>query len=109
MPTKTARSVPLKVTITPELHERLREVAAQLGQAPATIASMAIGQYVAQMSRTLGAAQTMVDTISKQVAPELERQLNLLSTIPGLTAGAPVVIDAPPPPKKLTAPRKGRK
>lgn len=78
---KSARSVPLKVTITPELHERLREVAAQLGQAPATVASLAIGQYVAQISRSLGAVDSMTSAIATQMGPEMQKQMKLLESV----------------------------
>jgi len=78
MATKTPRSVPYKVTLTPELHERLREVAAQLGQAPATCAAMAIGQWVSQMQRSLGAGERMVEAMAKEAGPELREQIKLL-------------------------------
>lgn len=78
MATKTPRSVPYKVTLTPELHERLREVAAKLGQAPATCASLAIGQWVASMDRSLGAGERMVDAMAKEAGPELRHQIKLL-------------------------------
>lgn len=79
MATKTARSVPYKVTLTPELHERLREVAAQLGQAPATVAAMAIGQWVAQMGNTLGAGQRMVDAMAPQLIEHAKEQYSALT------------------------------
>lgn len=78
MATKTPRSVPYKVTLTPELHERLREVAAQLGQAPATCASMAIGQWVNQMHRSLGAGERMVDAMAKEAGPVMREQMRLM-------------------------------
>jgi predicted transcriptional regulator len=77
MPTSARKSIQLKVSVTPELHERLREVAAQLGQAPATAASMAIGQWVAQMTNTLGAGARAVDGLVGHVGPELARQMRL--------------------------------
>lgn len=75
----TKRSIPYKVTLTPELHERLREVAAQLGQAPATCAALAIGQWVAQMHRNLGVGERMADAMAKEVGPELREQIKLLA------------------------------
>jgi len=71
MPTSARKSIQLKVSVTPELHERLREVAAQLGQAPATVASIAVGQWVVQMSRTLGASDRAADAMVAQLAPEM--------------------------------------
>lgn len=71
MATSQRKSIQVKVSLTPELHERLREVAAQLGQAPATAASLAIGQWVAQMSRSLGSSDRAIDGLVKELGPEL--------------------------------------
>lgn len=38
---------------------------------------MAIGQYVAQLHRTLGAADRAVDSMVDAVAPEMREQLRL--------------------------------
>lgn len=81
MPTTRKRSIQVKVTITPELHARLREVSELLGQAPATVASMAIGQYVSQLATTLGAGQRAVDAVAAQVAPELAEAIRAQSRL----------------------------
>lgn len=75
MPSVSKRSVAIKVNLTPELHERLREVAAQLGQAPATVASMAIGSYVANLASSLSSASRMVDKLAADMGPQLVEQL----------------------------------
>lgn len=80
--TKVSRSFPLKVTITPELHERLRVVAAQLGQAPATVASMAIGQYVSTMQASLGASDRAIDKVMQTMGPGLMEQMKLIEAMP---------------------------
>lgn len=72
------RSVAIKVNLTPELHERLREVAAQLGQPPATIASIAIGSFVAQQARSLDAAARMVEAMAAQAGPAMVEQMRIL-------------------------------
>ena len=72
------RSVAIKVNLTPELHERLREVAAQLGQALATIASIAIGSFVAQQARSLDAAARMVEAMAAQAGPAMTEQMRIL-------------------------------
>lgn len=76
MASQQKRSVPLKVSLTPELHERLKEVSAALGLATATVASIAIGQYVAAQHRALGAAdkamQGMVAGLVEEVAPQMK-------------------------------------
>jgi predicted transcriptional regulator len=66
--------VQVKVSLTPELHERLREVASQLGQAPATVASMAIGQYVANLSRQLGATERAIEAMTERLGPEVAEE-----------------------------------
>jgi len=83
MPTSARKSIQIKISVTPELHERLRELAAQLGQAPATLASLAVGQYVAQTSRQLGAVDRAIEKVTEGMGPELVKeakaQLGLLS------------------------------
>jgi hypothetical protein len=78
MPSVRKRSIAIKVNLTPELHERLRDVAAQLGQAPATLASIAIGAYVANLASSLGAGQRMVDNLSAHMGPQIVEQMKLL-------------------------------
>lgn len=67
----TKRSISIKVNLTPELHERLREVAAQLGQAPATVASMGISQYITTLRQTLTSGQRMVDNLAAHAGPAM--------------------------------------
>lgn len=68
------------MTLTPELHQRLRVLAEQLGQAPASVASMAIGQFVAQQERNLGAGAVVAQAFVEKMAPE---GLNLLRQLAG--------------------------
>ena len=99
MATSQRKSTQIKISLTPELHERLREVAAQLGQAPATLAGLAVGQYVAQMSSSLGASARMVEAMSSHVAaqmgPEIERQMRLADVV------APPALPKPKAPRKV--------
>ncbi len=83
MATSARKSVQLKVSVTPELHERLREVAAQLGQAPATVASIAVGQYVANALRTWGAAEKAMDTMAASVGAAVGDELRQLKLTEG--------------------------
>lgn len=82
MPSISKRSVAIKVNLTPELHERLRDVAAQLGQAPATVASMAIGSYVANLASSLGASARMMDNLAAQMGPAIAEQMKLMEAKP---------------------------
>jgi hypothetical protein len=85
MATSARKSVQLKVSVTPELHERLRTVAAQLGQAPATVASLAIGQFVANLVRSWGATEKAIDTMAASVGAAVSdelRQMKITETKP---------------------------
>lgn len=77
MPSPRKRSSSIKITLTPELHERLREVAAQLGQAPATCASMAVSAWVTQQAKAIGASEGFFSKLAEQVGPEMVEQLRL--------------------------------
>jgi RecA-family ATPase len=66
----------------PQLHERLKDVAAHLGVAPATVATMAIGEYVARQTAALGAVGNAIDKMIDQVSPQLQEQLRLLEAPP---------------------------
>ena len=47
---RETRSKPFKVNLTPTMHERLSALAERLGMAPASLASIAIAEYVANKS-----------------------------------------------------------
>lgn len=73
------RSAAIKVSLTAQLHADLVEVAEMLGQTPATAASFAIGQWVAQQKRSLTAGEKAVNALVDGVGPELVKQLSLLT------------------------------
>jgi hypothetical protein len=75
MATSARKSIQLKVSVTPELHERLREVAAQLGQAPATCASMAVGEWVSARVRAMGAQERIEKGMLAELGPLVREQL----------------------------------
>jgi hypothetical protein len=81
MPTARKRSVQIKVTLTPELHAKLSEVAEAFGQAPATLCSVWIGQSVAQHVRNLAAGQKVADQLVAAVAPEAIEQMRLAAGV----------------------------
>jgi hypothetical protein len=74
------RSSSIKITLTPLMHDQLREVAESIGQTPATLASMYIGQAVAQQLRSLRAGQTAVEGLVSHMGPELVEQFKLLTS-----------------------------
>jgi hypothetical protein len=65
------RSHAIKVSLTSALHADLVSVAEALGQTPATAASFAIGQWVAQQKNSLNAGTTAVNAMVEKAGPEL--------------------------------------
>lgn len=65
------RDSAIKVMLTPAMREKLDQVAEALGQTPATAASFAIGQWVAQQHRQMEAADTAVQALVAQAGPEI--------------------------------------
>jgi predicted transcriptional regulator len=79
MATSQKRSKQIKLTITPEIHTRLVALGEKLGQAPATLASLAISQYVTQQEAALGAADRTVDAMAKNLTPQMEDLLRQIA------------------------------
>lgn len=73
------RSSSIKITLTPLMHNQLREFADAIGQTPATVASVLIGQGVAQQMRTITAGQTMVEALADRIGPEMVDVLRQLA------------------------------
>jgi predicted transcriptional regulator len=78
-PPSSKRSSSVKVMLHPDMHEKLRALADALGQAPATIASIAVSQYVLQQSRALGAAEKAVEGLIASAGPEMVQHFQKLS------------------------------
>lgn len=97
MPSVSKRSIAIKVNLTPELHERLREVAAQVGQAPATLAAMAIGQHVANLGNSLSMGARMADNLAAQMGPAMVEQMKQMTL-------AEAAEDKPKPSRKRAKP-----
>jgi len=72
------RSTGMKISLTPQLYADLVAVATAIGQTPSTAASFAIGQWVAQHKRAIGATEQAIDAMVKQAAPELVKQMSLM-------------------------------
>lgn len=69
------RATAIKVSLTPQLHADLVEIAEAYGQTPATSASFAIGQWVAQHKRTLAAGEVAASQLVAHAAPQLVASL----------------------------------
>lgn len=79
MVTSVKRSKSLKLTVTPELHARLSSLGEEMGISPATLASVAVGQYVAQQSRQLETSRAAVDAMVKSLGPEVTGLLRVVA------------------------------
>ena len=71
----TKRTSAVKVLLSEDMHEKLRALADNLGQTPATLASIAVSQYVHQQTASAGAAERAIAGIFEKVAPDLLRML----------------------------------
>ena len=71
MATKQNRDFIMSVKLTNDMRDKLAFVADALGQAPATVASFAIGQYVAAQTAGLKATSVMGESMAKALVPAL--------------------------------------
>lgn len=72
----------MKITVTPALHADLVRVAEALGQTPATLASVAVGQYVAAQRRALESGGQFLQQLAGHVGPELASMARKLAETP---------------------------
>ena len=70
-PEKQLRDFTLSVRLRPDMRERLDLVAERLGVASATVASMAIGQYVAAQYAALTASEKQGEAMAKSITESL--------------------------------------
>jgi predicted transcriptional regulator len=77
--TSTKRSSSIKVMLHPDMAVKLRVLAEELGQAPATIASIAVSQYVLQQTRALVATERAMEAAFSGVGPEVVEMIKKLS------------------------------
>lgn len=68
---KQLRDFTLSVRLRPDIRERLELVAERLGVASATVASMAIGQYVAAQYAALTASEKQGESMGKAITEAL--------------------------------------
>lgn len=79
-PEKQLRDFTLSVRLRQDMKERLDFVAEQLGVSTATVASMAIGQYVASQYASLTASRNASESMIQQVLPGMLEMLKAIST-----------------------------
>jgi hypothetical protein len=77
------RSDTLRIKVSPDMNERITRLSVLLAVPPSTLAALAVGTWVANQERALGAAERMVDAIGQQfgegMGQELMKQIGLFS------------------------------
>lgn len=77
------RDKTLRLTVTSDIYERLEKLAVIVGVPPATLATVAVGFYVTNQERAIGAAERMMDKVGEQLGNEavgdVMKQLSLLT------------------------------
>ena len=79
MALKQTRSKPFKVNLTPAMHERLTSLSERLGMAPASLASIAIAEYVANKSGAFEAQKEVMEKMVLSMAPQLQPLIDALT------------------------------
>jgi hypothetical protein len=79
MATSTKRSRQIKITVTPELFGKLSDLASAYGQPPSTLASVLLGQVVANQLNGLQAGQRMGDALAAQMGDTIKESIRELA------------------------------
>lgn len=61
--------------LSEDMHDKLRALAENLGQTPATLASMAVSQYVYQQTAAAGAAERAIGSVFEKLVPHLQEMM----------------------------------
>jgi len=73
------RDFTLSVRLRPDMRERLYSVADGLGVSPATVASIAIGEYVSKAQASANATTKAIEGMMTSMAPQFSELINVLS------------------------------
>ena len=73
------RDFTLSVRLRPDMRERLYSVADGLGVSPATIASVAIGEYVSKAQASANATTKAIEGMMSSLAPHMSEMISTLS------------------------------
>lgn len=83
MVTTIKRSDVLRVKVSADMNERITRLSVLLGLPPSTLAALAVGHWVANQERALGATDRMVDAIGQslgdEIGAEVMKQVGLFS------------------------------
>jgi predicted transcriptional regulator len=80
-PEKQLRDFTLSVRLRPDMRERLYAVADGLGVSPATVASIAIGQYVSTAQASANATTRAIEGMMTSLSPQMSEMISTLSQI----------------------------
>jgi predicted transcriptional regulator len=73
----------LRIKVSQDMNDRITRLSEILSLPPSTLAALAVGTWVANQERALGAAERMVDAIGQQfggeMSEELKKQIGLFS------------------------------
>lgn len=73
------RDFTLSVRLRPDMRERLYSVADGLGVSPATVASVAIGEYVSKAQASANATTKAIEGMMTSMAPQFSELINAMS------------------------------
>lgn len=77
------RDKSMRLTVTGDVYERLERLAVTVGVPPSTLATVALGLYVASQEKSLVLAERMAERIGDQLGgdmgAEMVKQLSLLT------------------------------
>ena len=73
------RDFTLSVRLRPDMRERLYSVADALGVSPATVASIAIGEYVSKAQASANATTKAIEGMMTSMAPQFSELINAMS------------------------------
>lgn len=82
-PTRIIRDASIRVKVQPETKQRLDVIAHLYGVPPATLASLWIGQSLAQNERNLNIASKIADTVGGEVGQAIRQQMSMMPELFG--------------------------
>jgi hypothetical protein len=82
MAIKQKRDKGLKILMTEATHSRLVALSESLGQSPATLASMAVSEYVARLTANSAMGAQAVKAMVDHIGPAFVDQMKLMAESP---------------------------
>lgn len=76
--TEIRRTKKIAIRVTDDIFERLEKVALTLGQAPSTLASIALSDYLTQKERQLGFMDSVAGTMGEAFKQDMGKILGIV-------------------------------